>query len=135
MAQHEAATSNAAQIEFWNSAASRAWADQYERMDRAVAALTKELLDLATPQPGERVLDIGCGAGTTILELAMRVGSRGHLLGADVSEPSVARARQRIGAAGLRHALPRRALIWCSRASESCSSAILGPPLRICGER
>ena len=56
-------TTNAAQIEFWNSAATRAWADQYARMDRAVAALTKELLDLAAPQPGERVLDIGCGAG------------------------------------------------------------------------
>ena len=61
MADHRAETGNAAQIEFWNSAATRAWADQYARMDRAVAALTKELLDLAAPQPGERALDIGCG--------------------------------------------------------------------------
>src|ERR1700739_4130666 len=103
VADHQAATGNAAQIEFWNSAASRAWADQYERMDRAVAALTKELLHLAAPRPGERVLDIGCGAGTTVLELATRVGSDGHVLGADVSEPSVARARQRIAATGLRN--------------------------------
>ena len=73
-------------------------------MDRAVAALTKELLDLATPQPGERVLDIGCGPGTTVLELARRVGPGGHVLGADVSEPSVARACERIATAGLRHA-------------------------------
>jgi SAM-dependent methyltransferase len=104
VAQHQADTSNAAQIEFWNSAASRAWADQYERMDRVVAALTRELLDLAAPRPGERVLDIGCGAGTTVLELAMRVGSGGHALGADVSEPSLARARHRIAATGLRNA-------------------------------
>ena len=61
VAEGQAATGNAAQIEFWNSAATRAWADEYARMDRAVAALTKELLDLAAPQPGERVLDIGCG--------------------------------------------------------------------------
>ena len=60
VADHQAVTGNAAQIEFWNSAATRAWADQYARMDRAVAALTKELLDLAAPRPGERVLDIGC---------------------------------------------------------------------------
>jgi SAM-dependent methyltransferase len=59
---------------------------------------------LAAPRPGERVLDMGCGAGTTVLELAKRVGSGGHVLGADVSEPSVARARQRVAAAGLRHA-------------------------------
>ena len=104
MAEPQAATSNAAQTEFWNSAATRAWADQYERMDGAVAALTKELLDLAAPQSNERVLDIGCGAGTTVLELASRVGVGGHVLGADVSEPSVARAQQRIAAAGLRHA-------------------------------
>ena len=104
MADHQAAAGNAAQIECWNSAATRAWADQYARMDRAVAALTKELLDLAAPQPGERVLDIGCGPGTTVLELARRVDPGGHVLGADVSEASVARARERIAAASLRHA-------------------------------
>jgi predicted RNA methylase len=64
---HQAAPGNAAQIEFWNSAATRAWADQYERMDGAVAALTEELVDLAAPQPGESVLDIGCGAGRQFL--------------------------------------------------------------------
>ena len=104
VADHQAETSNAAQIEFWNSAAARAWADQHARMDRAVAAITKELLELAAPQQGERVLDIGCGPGTTVLELARRVGPSGHVLGADVSEPSVARARERIAAAGVGHA-------------------------------
>src|SRR5262245_62782508 len=73
-------------------------------MDRAVAALTKELLGLAAPQPGEHVLDIGCGPGTTVLKLAKHIGPGGHVLGADVSEPSVVRSRERIAAAGLRHA-------------------------------
>jgi hypothetical protein len=41
MADQQAVSLNAAQIEFWNSAATRAWADQYERMDRAVVDLTK----------------------------------------------------------------------------------------------
>ena len=104
MADQQAGSSNAAQIEFWNSAASRAWADQHERMDRAVAEVTKALLDLAAAQPGERVLDIGCGGGTTVLELAARVGPDGHVLGADIAEQSVARTRERIAAAGLRHA-------------------------------
>ena len=104
MGDQQAGSSNAAQIEFWNSAASRAWADQHERMDRAVADLTKALLDPAAPQPGERGLDIGCGSGTTVLELAARVGPGGHVLGADIADHSVARARQRIAAAGLRHA-------------------------------
>ena len=104
MSDRQYVSPNAAQIEFWNSAASRAWADQYERMDRAVAELTKALLDMAAPQPGEHVLDIGCGSGTTVLELAARVGPGGHVLGADISNQSVTRARQRIADAGLRHA-------------------------------
>src|SRR5262245_48314042 len=73
-------------------------------MDGAVAALTKELLELAARQPGARVFDIGCGPGTTVLELARRVGPGGHVLGADVAEASVARALERIAAAGLRQA-------------------------------
>ena len=104
MADQQAGSSNAVQIEFWNSAASRAWADEHERMDRAVAEVTKALLDLAAAQPGERVLDIGCGGGTTVLELAARVGPNGHVLGADIAAQSVARTRERIADAGLRHA-------------------------------
>jgi len=104
MADQQAGSSNAAQIEFWNSAASRAWADQHERMDRAVTEVTKALLERAAPQPGERALDIGCGGGTTVLELATRVGPAGHVLGADVADHTVARTRGRIATAGLRHA-------------------------------
>ena len=104
MEEQKASSSNAAQIEFWNSAASRAWSDEHERMDRAVAKVTEALLGMAAPQPDERVLDIGCGSGTTVLELAARVGPDGRVLGADIAEQSVARARERIATAGLRHA-------------------------------
>ena len=52
-------------------------------MDRAVADLTNALLDMAAPSR-EHVLDIGCSAGTTVLELAVRVGPGGHVLGADI---------------------------------------------------
>jgi len=45
--------------------------------------------------PGHRVIDIGCGCGTTTLELAHRVGPSGHVLGIDVSTPMLKRAGQR----------------------------------------
>lgn len=86
---------------FWNSPAARAWSDQHERQDRALAPLSAAALQLAAPQPGERVLDIGCGSGATVLDLAARVGERGQVLGVDIAEASVARANQRIAAAGL----------------------------------
>ncbi|MFI4948836.1 MAG: class I SAM-dependent methyltransferase [Alphaproteobacteria bacterium] len=95
---------NTAQAEFWNSPAARGWADQHVRMDRALAPFLEALVAAAAPNPGERVLDIGCGSGTTVLELAARVGPQGRVLGADIAERSVARARERIAAAGLSHA-------------------------------
>jgi SAM-dependent methyltransferase len=104
MAEQQPNPANTAQREFWNSPATRAWADQHERMDRALADFTKQILEFAAPRPGEHVLDIGCGGGTTTLELAARVGPSGHVLGADISEHSIARVRQRIADAGPKQA-------------------------------
>ena len=53
-----------AQAAYWNSPTAQAWAEQHERQDRALASLATVALDLAAPQPGEHVLDIGCGSGT-----------------------------------------------------------------------
>ena len=80
----------------------RPWAEQHERQDRALTGLATAVGERAAAQLGERVLDIGCGAGTTVLALAVQVGPNGYVLGADISEQSVARARERIATAGLR---------------------------------
>jgi SAM-dependent methyltransferase len=104
MAERQARSPYTAGPEYWKSSAARSWSEQHERMDRALAGLGSRALDLAAPQPGECVLDIGCGSGTTVLELAARVGSSGLVQGADIAEDSIARARERIAAAGLRHA-------------------------------
>ena len=95
---------NAREVQYWNSVATRPWAEMHEPIDRLFAALTQTVLELADPQPGERVIDIGCGSGTTVLELARRVGPSGYVLGADISQQSVEKARSRIAAAGLSQA-------------------------------
>lgn len=47
----------------------------------------------SAPATDERVLDVGCGAGASSLALAARFGAGGQLLGVDISEPLIARAR------------------------------------------
>jgi SAM-dependent methyltransferase len=64
-------------------------------MDRMLAPLTTPLLARAAPQPGERVLDVGCGAGAVSLEMARLVGRAGRVLAVDISRPLLERARER----------------------------------------
>jgi SAM-dependent methyltransferase len=52
---------------------------------------------------GERVLDVGCGAGQTLVQLAEQVGSNGWVTGIDIAEPLVNLARARITASSHAH--------------------------------
>jgi SAM-dependent methyltransferase len=93
-------TPNARQVEYWNSPAAQTWVRLQTRLDQLFHQLTQVALEHAAPQPGERAIDIGCGCGATVLELASRVGPGGHVLGVDLSEPMLGLARQRTAAAG-----------------------------------
>lgn len=55
---------------FWTSETGDKWALMAERIDAAHAGVTAALAQEA--RPGERVLDVGCGAGTTLRALAAR---------------------------------------------------------------
>jgi arsenite methyltransferase len=55
---------------------------------------TRVLLSL---QPGENVLDVGCGPGFLLAEMAAEVGTAGRLIGIDVSADMLALARNRCG--------------------------------------
>ena len=48
-------------------------------------------------QPGERVLDIGCGTGASLLAVAARIGPGGHVLGADIAPSLLGVAQARTG--------------------------------------
>ena len=44
-------------------------------------------------EPGERVVDLGCGAGTDSLVAAQMVGASGHVTGVDMTPEMLAKAR------------------------------------------
>ena len=100
MTRLEASGPNAGQIEFWNSPAGNRWVDFQESQDRMLGPLGEAAMVAAGIAPGHRVIDIGCGCGTTTLELAQRVGPSGHVLGIDISTPMLERARERAAGVG-----------------------------------
>ncbi len=92
---------NAEQRAFWNSDVSERWVAQQHILDHQFEALTRRLRERSAITGGERLVDIGCGAGSTSLALAGLVGESGRVLAIDISEPMLARARQRAAEAGV----------------------------------
>jgi SAM-dependent methyltransferase len=84
------------QAEYWNGPAGQKWAEMVTTLDTAMMWFSGALLDLIAAQPGERALDVGCGAGTTTLALAKAVGPTGEVLGVDISDPMLAVATERL---------------------------------------
>lgn len=52
----------------------------------------EKVVDLARLQPGESVLDVGCGTGTLAITAKRRVGATGTVYGVDASPEMIARA-------------------------------------------
>jgi len=94
-------TGNKAQIEYWNGPTGEKWARHNSETDRGLAEAANAVLKLAGARSGERVLDIGCGAGITSFSLAELVGPSGHVTGVDVSRPLLVLARSRTSATNI----------------------------------
>lgn len=77
----------------FDAAAARALEAAYMTTD-VVEQRTIVMKSLAL-RPGHHVLDIGCGPGLLLRELAQQVGPRGRACGFDLSEPMLEAARRR----------------------------------------
>jgi SAM-dependent methyltransferase len=96
-------TDNSEQIAEWNGALGQRWVAMQREIDRIVVPFGDAALKVAAPQPGERVIDIGCGCGDTSLDIARIVGKAGAVLGIDVSRPMLEVARSRAAPADCAH--------------------------------
>ena len=116
----------------WTSVAGPRWSDHQEHQDQVLRPVSDRLIAAAAPKPGERVIDVGRGCGATTIDFAARV-SPGEVLGLDISEPMLARARRRaprdlsirleLADATVYDLAPAAPISWC-RGSASCSSPI-----------
>ena len=89
----------------------RAWAEDLgyppELLVRVPEASVESFAGVANPfslgplEPGERVLDLGCGAGTDTLVSAQMVGSEGRVTGIDMTPEMLVKARASVAEMGL----------------------------------
>ena len=81
--------------ELWKGRSGCAWVDAQEMLDDMFRPFEDLLVERVTAASATRVLDVGCGTGSTTLAVARKAGAQGGCMGIDISDPmiSVARAR------------------------------------------
>ena len=77
------------------------WEQHADYVDARGALVTEEMLELAAPQPGERVLELACGHGGLGIAAAERVAPDGEVVLSDVAAEMTAIAARRVDASGL----------------------------------
>lgn len=79
--------------DLWTPERVARWLQQSEGIERQLAPASAVLLDTAALQPGERLLDVGCGTGPTTRDAAAAVGPSGRVTGLDISADMIEAAR------------------------------------------
>ncbi len=88
-------------FEDWAGKAGMRWLTNLAAFEGTIAPVGKALIERAEFQPGERVVDIGCGGGATSLAIAKAVGAKGQVVGLDISPDLIAECQRRAAAEGL----------------------------------
>ena len=91
---------NAEQLAAWDGDEGEHWSAHEERYDTATRVHSGLLVDLAAVEPGEQVLDLGCGCGATTRDAARAAGD-GAAVGIDLSSQMLDIARRRAAEEGL----------------------------------
>jgi len=91
----------------WASVAP-SWGEYAEYADARGTAITERMLSLSAPRPGQRVLELACGAGGLGLAAAGLVAPTGEAVLSDVAPEMLAEADARIAARGIANATTLR---------------------------
>jgi SAM-dependent methyltransferase len=85
----------------WASQRGERWLANVDRLEEMLEPIGLALIELAACQPGEQIIDVGCGAGATSVSIAQKVGAAGAVKGLDISPVLVTEATKRAQMLGL----------------------------------
>ena len=94
-------SSNAEAIAAWDGPLFDRFVSFRHIVTAGLGAHGEEALRLVPPEPGQRVLDIGCGFGDTTQRIAGLVGPEGEAVGVDAAERFIEAARSEADADGV----------------------------------
>lgn len=101
VAMEQVAASNREATEAWSGPLFDRFVRYRDLVAAGLGAHGEAAMEAHPPQPGDRVVDLGCGFGDTTQRLAELVGPEGSALGVDVSEPFIEQARKEAEEAGV----------------------------------
>jgi SAM-dependent methyltransferase len=87
--------SESEQSRLWNGPSGHAWVETQDVLDQMYKPIEDLLVEVVSDSSRHRVLDVGCGTGSTTLAVARRLGKGGRSIGIDISQPMIAVARRR----------------------------------------
>lgn len=74
----------------------RPWLEAAPELEVAFGQVFDALFAAAQLSSGERVIDVGCGTGPTLITASKAVGDAGSVVGIDIAPPLLARAAERV---------------------------------------
>ena len=83
-------TANKEQEKLWNGRLGEGFLNAGDYIDRLVVPFTKSLIEAVNPKPDDRILDVGCGGGSTTMLLA-ETGA--GIRGIDISAKMISSAK------------------------------------------
>lgn len=100
------------------------WSDWYEMSERDFEPIREAAIERLDLEPGDRVLDIGCGPGVNFERIREDIGETGRLVAVDYSPEMVGAARARVDRHGWENVAVRRADATQFDADERFDAAI-----------